>query len=112
MRVVGCLVVMVVLALAESLTIGGAAASARLLVSQDGAAVGQAGAIRGTLREAKSGVSVSATGVTTPLVARLAVRQIGVNARHLGRRLTNASWGVALANPSRSKDALEVSVYV
>jgi hypothetical protein len=103
---------MVALALSGSFSIGSGDASARLVVGEDGATTGQAGSIRGALRQTMGGASASVLGVTTSPVARLAVRQIGVHARHLGRRATNVSWGVALANPSRSNDAHDVKVYV
>jgi hypothetical protein len=83
-----CLVVMVVLAVSGAFSVGGKSASMR-----------------------SGGTSVSGSRVTSP-IPRLAVRQIGVHARRVGHRLTNASWGVALANPSRSKDALDVTIHV
>jgi hypothetical protein len=60
----------------------------------------------------RSGATSASSSRATSPVPRLAVQQIGVHAQHVGHRLTNASWGVALANPSPSKDALDVTIHV
>lgn len=54
----------------------------------------------------------TASAAMAHLDGSIVVRETGVSTIHLGRRTTRASWGVVLANTSRTHDALAVTVAV
>jgi len=54
----------------------------------------------------------TASDALARLDGSVVVREAGVSTVHLGRRTTRASWGVVLANTSRTHDALAVTVAV
>jgi len=63
-------------------------------------------------RGATGSTARSTAGTSTLDKGVVVVRQTGVSTTHLGHEATRASWGVVLANTSRTRDALGVTVTV
>ena len=74
--------------------------------------IGPDGTITGTVQEKARGTTVTGSFTMTRLDASVLVLHTGVSAKHIGHLTTLASWGVVLANPSHSNDAVGVNVIV
>ncbi len=74
--------------------------------------IGTDGTISGTITSGSGSSLRSGTWVMIRLYAPVVVEQTGVSTVHDGHRTTVASWGVVLANPSTTRDAVRVTVNV
>ena len=75
-------------------------------------AVAAAAATAAVGAHAARGATDSTAGTSGLDKGVVVVRQSGVCTTHLGHETTRASWGVVLANTSRTHDALDVTVTV